>query len=101
LSELARIVEALLFLSPDPVATADLAEAAECDADELAVALAELDRAYAPGERGLQLKRVAGGVALATDPRTRIKRDFTDALVPECNQVPDAHRCGSLIVYRD
>ena len=68
MSELARIVEALLFLAPDPVAPADLAEAAECSEDELAQALAELDAAYAPGERGLQLKRVAGGVALATDP---------------------------------
>jgi segregation and condensation protein B len=67
-SELARIVEALLFLSPDPVATEDLAEAADCDADELAAAVAELDREYAPGERGLQIKRVAGGLTLATDP---------------------------------
>jgi len=67
-SELARIVEALLFLSPDPVAVDDLAEAAECAVDELADALVELDRAYAPGERGLQIKRVAGGIALATDP---------------------------------
>jgi segregation and condensation protein B len=68
MSELARIVEALLFLSPDPVSVADLAEATACDADEVAAALAELDRAYVPGTRGLQLKRVAGGVALATDP---------------------------------
>jgi len=67
-SELARVVEALLFLSPEPVAPRELAEAAECDDDELAAALAELDREYAPGVRGLQLKRVAGGVALATDP---------------------------------
>jgi len=68
LSELARILEALLFLSPDAITLEDLAEAADCDADELAGALAELDRAYAPGERGLQLKRVAGGIAVATDP---------------------------------
>ena len=68
LSELARIVEALLFLSPDPVGVEDLAEATACEAGEIAAALAELDRAYAPGERGLQLKRVAGAVALATDP---------------------------------
>jgi segregation and condensation protein B len=67
-TELARIVEALLFLSPDPVSPADLAEAAGVEADELAAAVAELDAAYAPGERGLQLKRVAGGIALATDP---------------------------------
>jgi segregation and condensation protein B len=67
-SELTRIVEALLFLAPDAVNVADLAEATGCDADEVATALAELDRQYAPGERGLQLKRVAGGIALATDP---------------------------------
>lgn len=68
MSELARIVEALLFLSPDAVSVADLAEAADCDMDEIATALAELDREYAPGQRGLQLKRVAGAIALATDP---------------------------------
>ena len=68
MTELARIVEALLFLSPEPVAVADLAQAADCDLDDVADALAELDRDYAPGSRGLQLKRVAGGVALATDP---------------------------------
>jgi segregation and condensation protein B len=88
LSELSRIVEALLFLSPEPVAVADLAEAADCDADELAGALAELDRAYAPGERGLQLKRVAGGIALATDPvaeeaaRRLLARPRTPPLTP-------------------
>jgi segregation and condensation protein B len=87
-SELARIVEALLFLSPDPVAVADLAEAADCDDDELADALAELDRAYAPGERGLQLKRVAGGIVLATDPvaeeaaRRLLARPRTPPLTP-------------------
>ncbi len=68
MSELARIVEALLFLSPDPVSPADLADATGSEPDEVAAALAELDRAYAPGARGLQLKRVAAGIALATDP---------------------------------
>ena len=68
LSKLARIVEALLYLSPDPVAAEELAEATGCEPGEVAAALADLDRAYAPGTRGLQLKRVAGGIALATDP---------------------------------
>jgi segregation and condensation protein B len=67
-SELARIVEAMLFLSPDPVSAEELADASGCSGDEIAAAVAELDRAYAPGERGLQLKRVGGGIALATDP---------------------------------
>ena len=68
MTELARILEALLFLSPDPVAVDELAEATECDVDDVVDALAELDREYAPGCRGLQLKRVAGAVALASDP---------------------------------
>jgi segregation and condensation protein B len=87
-NELARIVEALLFLAPDPVRVADLAQAAACGEDEIAAALAELDRAYAPGTRGLALKRVAGGVTLATDPvaedaaRRLLARPRTPPLTP-------------------
>jgi segregation and condensation protein B len=67
-SELARIVEALLFLSPDPVSIDALVEATDEDIEDVRAALAELEEAYAPGTRGLQLKEVAGGVTLATDP---------------------------------
>jgi segregation and condensation protein B len=67
---LARTIEALLFLSSEPVSAGDLAEAAECSADELATALEELAAAYAPGERGLVLRQLAGGYTLATAPET-------------------------------
>ncbi|MGK2938714.1 MAG: SMC-Scp complex subunit ScpB [Solirubrobacteraceae bacterium] len=67
MSDLARIIEALLFLSPDPVAIQDLGEVTGYDEDEIVAAIAELDQRYAPGEHGLQLKRVAGGITLATD----------------------------------
>jgi segregation and condensation protein B len=69
---LARTLEALLFLSAEPVAATDLAEAAECDAEELAEALDELRAAYAPGERGLVLRELAGGFTLATSPETEV-----------------------------
>ena len=88
MSQLGKVVEALLFLSPDPVAVDELAEAAEVDTDEVEAALRELDEQYAPGTRGLQLKRVAGGVALATDPvaepaaRRLLARPRTPALTP-------------------
>jgi len=88
LTELARIVEALLFLSPDPVTLGDLAEAADCGADELHRALCDLDFEYAPGTHGLQLKRVAAGIALATDPvaeeaaRRLLARPRTAPLTP-------------------
>jgi len=68
MSPLARIVEALLFLSPEPVGALDLAEAAGCSAEELAGALEELSAAFAPGERGLLLRELAGGWTLTSAP---------------------------------
>ena len=72
MTPLARTLEALLFLSNEPVAAADLAEAAECDPDELTAALDELRAAYAPGARGLVLRELAGGLTLATSPETEV-----------------------------
>jgi len=68
LGPLARTLEALLFLSPEPVAVVDLAQAADCWPDDAEAALEELRAAYAPGARGLVLREVAGGFTLATDP---------------------------------
>ena len=64
MSELAKIVEALLFLSPDPVTARDLAEATGFGEEEVAEALEEVRTR----EGGLLLREVAGGFALATDP---------------------------------
>ena len=41
MSELARALEALLFLSAEPVATGDLCDALDCSEDELAEAAAD------------------------------------------------------------
>jgi segregation and condensation protein B len=67
-NELARIVEALLFLSSEPVSATDLAEAAEVSEGEIVEALARLREHYAEGYRGVVLREVAGGFTLATDP---------------------------------
>ena len=66
--ELTRQLEALLFVSPEPVSGADLLEALECEPGELDGALAALREDYAPGRRGLEVKEVAGGLTLATAP---------------------------------
>jgi segregation and condensation protein B len=68
MNELARIVEALLFLSPEPLTASELAEAAEVGEGEVVEALARLREHYAEGFRGVVLREVAGGFALATDP---------------------------------
>lgn len=65
-SSLARTVEALLFLSAEPVTEAELIAACECSEEEFAEALTELQEAFAPGARGLELRELAGGWTLAT-----------------------------------
>ena len=68
-AELARVVEALLFLAPDPVPVGDLIDACEVGEVQMRNALDLLAEELAPGRRGLVLREVAGGYALATDPR--------------------------------
>jgi segregation and condensation protein B len=88
LGPLARTVEALLFLSPEPVSREELAQAADCWPDEVEAALAELHDAYAAGVRGLVLREVAGGFTLATAPeaepaaRRLLARPRTPPLTP-------------------
>ena len=68
MSELARKIEALLFLSSQPVPAADLAEAAEAREGQVAEAIEVLREDLAEGRRGIILREVAGGFTLATDP---------------------------------
>jgi segregation and condensation protein B len=65
---LARTVEALLFLSEDPVSVTELAEATEVGEGAVHAALALLAEQYAPGLRGMQLRELAGGWTFASDP---------------------------------
>jgi segregation and condensation protein B len=65
---LGRTVEALLFLSPEPVSAAELAEAIEVEEEVVAEAIDELERCLAADQRGIQLRRVAGGFTLAGIP---------------------------------
>jgi segregation and condensation protein B len=88
MSELARTIEALLFLSSEPVGADELAEASGASALEVAAALEELGREFAPGRRGLLLREVAGGFSLASDPhaedaaRTLLGRPRHGSLTP-------------------
>jgi segregation and condensation protein B len=86
--ELERIVEALLFLSPDPVSVADLADATEAELYEVATALERLREYYEFERRGLTLRQLAGGWVLSTHPdaesaaRRLLARPRTPPLTP-------------------
>jgi segregation and condensation protein B len=86
--ELARTVEALLFLSADPLSPAELAAATEVGEGAVAAAIALLSEQYAPGRRGIVLRELAGGWTLTSDPaseeaaRRLFSRPRTATLTP-------------------
>jgi segregation and condensation protein B len=67
-SSLARTVEALLFLSADPLSAGELADATQAGEPAVLSALATLAEEYAPGRRGIRLRELAGGWTFASDP---------------------------------
>lgn len=83
---LAAHVEALLFLAPEPVSVEELADALQAGEESVSAALEQLEGALE--ERGLVLRKVAGGFALASHPeaeeaaRRLLARPRTPALTP-------------------
>jgi segregation and condensation protein B len=69
-AELERTLEALLFLSADPVGAGELADAAEAELHEVVTALERLREHYEYERRGLTLRELAGGFVLSTHPDT-------------------------------
>ena len=68
--ELVRTIEALLFLSAQPVSEIALAEACQEELEQVQAAVGALDEELAPGRRGIVLRRVGEGLTLASDPST-------------------------------
>ena len=85
---LAATIEALLFLSPEPLSADTIAGAAEVEIDEVQAALRELAASYEQSGRGLVLRPLAGGWALSSHPdaedaaRNLLARPRTPALTP-------------------
>jgi len=81
-------IEALLFLSPDPVAPGRLAEATGAELHEVITALERLREHYEFEQRGLVVRELAGGYALCTHPdvepaaRRLLARPRTPPLTP-------------------
>jgi segregation and condensation protein B len=83
---LERDLEALLFLAPEPVPAAELADALRVEEDEVAAGLRRLGAAL--DGRGVVLREVGGGWTLASHPdaeepaRRLLARPRTPALTP-------------------
>jgi len=100
MTPLARVIEALLFLSPEPVSLADLRDASEQDEWAVLDALTEL-RDGLHG-RGVELREVAGGWALASRPeaedaaRRLLSRPRTPSLTPAQAEELEEQRRGAV-----
>ncbi len=66
--ELPRTVEALLFLAPRPVSVEELAEAIPAAEEDVAAAIEAVGAELGERDRGVVLREVAGGFALASHP---------------------------------
>jgi segregation and condensation protein B len=81
-------LEALLFLSPDPVTASALAEAVEVEPEAVGEALERLQEHLAHGGRGIVLRELAGGWTLSSHPETEeaarrlLARPRTPTLTP-------------------
>jgi segregation and condensation protein B len=65
---LARTVEALLFLSSDPLSAGELADACEAGEGAIVAALSLLAELHSPGRSGIVLRELGGGWTFASDP---------------------------------
>ncbi len=68
-SDIPGALEALLFVSDEPVAASTLAEMLDVDRARVVEGLATLQHRLAADESGIQLREVAGGWRLYTHPR--------------------------------
>ena len=66
--ELERVIEALLFLSPDPVGADALADATGTQLHQVVTAIERLREQLEFDRRGLVVRELAGGYALTTHP---------------------------------
>jgi segregation and condensation protein B len=65
-AELMAIVEALIFVSEEPITTKTLADVLEEDRETIDAAVEELRNEYESREGGLQLREIAGGWQIST-----------------------------------
>jgi segregation and condensation protein B len=81
-------LEALLFLSPEPVSTLALADAAEAEPEAVGEALERLQERLEGGGHGIVLRELAGGWTLSSHPeaeeaaRRLLARPRTPTLTP-------------------
>lgn len=92
-------IEALLFLSNEPLTIAQLVEACESSESKVEQALTALEEDFQDGKRGVVLRRISGGFTLASAPGAdaAAKRLFAKPRTPPLTQAQA--ECLAVIAY--
>lgn len=100
MSELPRQIEALLFISPEPLPVARLCELTSEDAEPVRRALVELAERHGPGG-ALEIAEVAGGFALRVRADLGEVCDRLRARPPEDRLSPAALETLAVVAYME
>lgn len=96
--ELRRKIEALLFVASEALSIKKIANLCEADEIEITTALAEIEGEYA--ERGIVVRKIAGGYRFATAPSTREVVE-TYLLPPKTTLSPAALESLAIVAYNE
>jgi segregation and condensation protein B len=92
-------VEALLFLSPEPLTVGQLVEACESSESKIEQALSAIEEDCESGGRGIVLRKISGGYTLASAPGSdaAARRLFAKPRTPPLTQAQA--ECLAIIAY--
>jgi segregation and condensation protein B len=96
--ELRRKIEALLFVASEALSIKKIANLCDADEIEITTVLAEIEGEYA--ERGIVVRKIAGGFRFATAPSTREVVE-TYLLPPRTTLSPAALESLAIVAYNE
>ena len=99
--DLKSLIEAIIYITEDPVTVEQIGRALEKPADEIAALIAELTVDYAAPERGLVVREVAGGFKMGTKPEHHeALKSFAKSLKPPVKLSLAALETLAVIAYK-
>ena len=100
-AELKGALEAIIYAADDPATLEQLADAVGAEKAEVRAALDELIATYAPDERGLEIRKVAGGYKFYTKPQHHeAVRKFIKGLRPPLRLTMPALETLAVVSYK-
>ncbi|MBC7807643.1 MAG: SMC-Scp complex subunit ScpB [Akkermansiaceae bacterium] len=97
--ETARVIEALLFASGDPLTVKELVKATDTDTESVEIALRNLRDQYSSADSALQVVEIANGFQLAT--RSEYASYIGKLLAPHANRLSKpALETATIVAYR-